>query len=69
MTAPQTRISLAADGLDRGAEALSRAFSEIDRAAGALTDLEHQAALELRAQVGDALRRLKALRLFVRDDL
>lgn len=61
----QRTIPLAAEELARADEALTTVFAALDSAVGHLSDPEHGAALQLRRDVAEVARRVKALRTFV----
>lgn len=56
--------SLGSEALELASEALSVAFQHLDVAAGHLDGHEHAAAVQLRLDVGDSVRRLRNLRIF-----
>lgn len=64
------RISgaLAADELGLAAEAGAQMRAHLNAAAGRLGEPERGAALRLRGDLDDVLRRLRPLRIFVGDD-
>lgn len=54
-----------ADLVGRARELLESAFGELDRVAGALSGVQHSAALDARQDVAHALRQVRALGAFL----